>query len=79
MTTIKVRKNGPYRVIADGDGDDVTIIDWNGREYRAPDRPIALCRCGVSATKPFCDKSHARAGFTPDEDTDDAGGGPAAG
>ncbi len=62
MTTIKVRENGPYRV----DGDDVLLIDWNGVEYTIDRRPIALCRCGASATKPFCDGSHKSSGFTPD-------------
>jgi len=27
------------------------------------DTDIALCRCGHSQTKPFCDKSHKRVGF----------------
>ena len=59
MATIKVRLNGPYRV----DSDEVTIIDWEGREYEVPPGPVALCRCGASANKPFCDKSHATIGF----------------
>ena len=59
MTTIKVRQNGPYLV----EGDDVTLIDWNGNAYELPKRPFALCRCGASATKPFCDRSHSRVGF----------------
>ncbi|MAM84950.1 MAG: iron-binding protein [Acidobacteria bacterium] len=56
MVRIAVRRNGPYRV----EGDDVTLVDWNGREYPPGKRPLALCRCGASATKPFCDKSHTR-------------------
>ncbi len=59
MATIKVRQNGPYRV----DGDDVVLIDWNGVEYPVTKRPIALCRCGASRTKPFCDGTHAKVGF----------------
>jgi CDGSH-type Zn-finger protein len=59
VATIKVRLNGPYKV----EGDDVVVVDWNGHEYRIERRPIALCRCGQSATKPFCDGSHARVGF----------------
>jgi CDGSH-type Zn-finger protein len=57
--TIKVRLNGPYLV----DGDDVTIVDWNGQPYTPARRPFALCRCGHSASKPFCDGSHRTVGF----------------
>ena len=59
MPTIKVRQNGPYLV----DIDDVTVIDWNGASYPITRRPIALCRCGGSTTKPFCDGTHSRIGF----------------
>ncbi len=59
MVTILVRQNGPYRV----DGDDVKLVDWNGNEYQISKRPFALCRCGGSQTKPFCDGTHSRAGF----------------
>ena len=61
MVTIKVRENGPYRV--DGDENEVVLIDWNGHTYQVTKRPFALCRCGASLTKPFCDRSHAAAGF----------------
>ena len=59
MTTITVRQNGPYRV----DGDDVKLVDWNGNEYQIARRPFALCRCGASANRPFCDGTHAKIGF----------------
>jgi CDGSH-type Zn-finger protein len=59
MPTIKVRRNGPYLV----DIDDVTVVDWNGASYPIARRPIALCRCGGSTTKPFCDGTHSRIGF----------------
>ena len=59
MTKITVRQNGPYRV----DGDDVTLVDWNGNEYQIAKRPFALCRCGASASKPFCDSTHRTIGF----------------
>jgi 3-phenylpropionate/trans-cinnamate dioxygenase ferredoxin subunit len=59
MASIKVRQNGPYLV----DGDDVTLVDWNGVSYPIPRRPFALCRCGGSSTKPFCDGTHSRKGF----------------
>jgi CDGSH-type Zn-finger protein len=59
MATIKVLQNGPYLV----QGDDVTAIDWNGVAYPVPKRPFALCRCGGSTTKPFCDGTHSKTGF----------------
>ena len=59
MATITVRQNGPYRV----DGDDVKVVDWNGNEYQIVKRPFALCRCGGSGSKPFCDGTHGKIGF----------------
>jgi CDGSH-type Zn-finger protein len=59
MTTIKVRLNGSYLV----DGEDVTLVDWNGQPYEIPRRPFALCRCGASTRKPFCDGTHSKVGF----------------
>jgi len=59
MAEIKVRENGPYLVV----GDDVTLVDWNGASYPIARRPFALCRCGASENKPFCDGSHKTAGF----------------
>lgn len=58
-TVIRVRENGPYRI----EDEDVTVVDWNGNPYTITRRPIALCRCGASTTKPFCDGTHSRAGF----------------
>jgi len=59
MAVITVRQNGSYKV----EGDDVKLVDWNGNEYHIPKRPFALCRCGASKTKPFCDRSHTEIGF----------------
>ncbi len=56
---IKVRHNGPYKVTG-----PVTVIDADGTEYELPGGDaIALCRCGASTTKPFCDKTHSKIGF----------------
>lgn len=69
MATIKVREHGPYLV----EGDEVTLVDWKGNAYPVATRPFALCRCGHSLEKPFCDGTHRRTGFeaseaaTPDE------------
>jgi len=61
--TIKARANGPYRV----DG-PVRVIDAEGNEFVLPEgEAIVLCRCGHSANKPFCDKSHRRVGFVSDD------------
>jgi CDGSH-type Zn-finger protein len=59
MATIKLRMNGPYLV----EGDDVKVVDWNGAEYHVERWPIALCRCGASTKKPFCDGTHSKIGF----------------
>lgn len=58
--TIKVRDNGP--LLVDG---PVTIIDATGGRFEIPaDKPaIALCRCGQSLRKPFCDGSHKGCDF----------------
>jgi CDGSH iron-sulfur domain-containing protein 3 len=59
MVTIKVRQNGSLLV----EGEDVKLIDWNGTEYYVPKKPFALCRCGGSKEKPFCDSSHKECGM----------------
>jgi len=56
---IKVRDNGPYKVTG-----PVRIIDADGGVFEFEEgRPIALCRCGQSQTKPFCDASHKSSDF----------------
>ena len=59
-TIIRVRKNGPYRVESDT---EVTVVDWEGKPYTFERMPIALCRCGESTKKPFCDGTHSKIGF----------------
>jgi CDGSH-type Zn-finger protein len=54
--TIKVRDNGP--LVVDG---DFQLVDANGNEI--PIIKKALCRCGGSTTKPFCDGTHSKIGF----------------
>ena len=42
----------------------IRLIDADGNEYDIPaGQPVALCRCGASKTKPFCDKTHSEIGF----------------
>jgi CDGSH-type Zn-finger protein len=60
---ITVRANGPYKVEG-----PVRVVDADGNEFVVEEgRPIALCRCGNSRTKPFCDKSHREACFVADD------------
>jgi CDGSH-type Zn-finger protein len=71
MQKIKVTKNGPYivfgriplrklMIIADSEG---TAVEWRaGTEYPFQTK-FALCRCGQSKTKPFCDGTHMKVGF----------------
>ena len=63
MATITLRQNGPLLV----EGDDVTLVDWNGVAYPIAKRPFALCRCGASTNKPFCDGTHKTNGFQASE------------
>ncbi len=46
---------------------DVRILGPDGAEVPNRRRTIALCRCGLSAIKPFCDGSHKVAGFRTDD------------
>ena len=57
-TTVEPRPNGPLFVRG-----RVRIVDPDGNLIREDTR-VALCRCGASANKPFCDGSHRRIGFT---------------
>jgi CDGSH-type Zn-finger protein len=56
---IKIRDDGPYKVTG-----PVRIVDVDGAAWDVPEGPVALCRCGLSATKPFCDGSHREGGFS---------------
>lgn len=59
VVTITPRDNGSFRVAG-----PVAIVDTEGNRWDIPaGRPVFLCRCGHSATKPFCDGSHSRVGF----------------
>ena len=57
-TTIDARPNGPLHVRG-----QVRIVGPGGQLIREDTR-VALCRCGASENKPFCDGSHRRIGFS---------------
>jgi len=59
---ITVRANGPFRV-EDPEG-LIELVDASGNAYDLSGKPVyALCRCGASVNKPFCDGTHSKAGF----------------
>jgi len=51
-------RNGPYLVRG-----PFTLVDQDGREIEVKRRVVALCRCGRSQTRPFCDGTHKAIGF----------------
>jgi len=67
--TITPLENGPYLVKG-----PVVVRDADGVEYRTERTTIALCRCGGSTTKPFCDGTHSKIGFAAAERAVSEGG-----
>ena len=58
-TKISCKPNGPYLVEG-----DCELYDAGGTRVDTTGKPkFALCRCGASTTKPFCDGSHSKIGF----------------
>lgn len=55
---LTIIENGP--IILDTK-DSVAIDAAGSSEEKAG--PLFLCRCGQSATKPFCDGTHRKVGF----------------
>ena len=54
---ITVVKDGPLYIRG-----SVEVTDHEGNSVSVQPR-MALCRCGASGNKPFCDNSHVAAGF----------------
>jgi len=52
VNTVRIRENGPLAIHAP------ITLDGQSQGFR-----LTLCRCGASSNKPFCDGSHAAAGF----------------
>lgn len=58
--TIRLRDDGPLVITG-----DVMVVDADGNSFELPgEKPaLALCRCGHSEHRPFCDGAHKRCGF----------------
>jgi CDGSH-type Zn-finger protein len=73
--TITVTANGPYLVTGDVplyrrrsvDSEHGEPLAWETTEHVETRDRYALCRCGQSERKPFCDGTHARVGFVADD------------
>jgi CDGSH-type Zn-finger protein len=72
---IVITENGPYlvsggvhlriqEIIPNADG---LSWDWNAGKTFKTDQEYALCRCGESQQKPFCDGTHAKVEFDGEE------------
>lgn len=56
--TIRPSRNGP--LIVEG---PVDLFDTEGNQISSEKARLALCRCGASSKKPFCDGTHTQIGF----------------
>ena len=57
-TIITPYRNGPLLVRG-----PFRIVDQDGNEIAVSRKTVALCRCGKSRLKPFCDSTHKATGF----------------
>jgi CDGSH-type Zn-finger protein len=64
-------RDGPYLIRG-----PFLLADQDGNEIEVRRKVIALCRCGRSRTRPFCDGTHKAIGFQAESG---AGGASAAG
>ncbi len=58
-TRISTYEDGPFLVT----GGRFRLVDVDGGEFPVEKETIALCRCGASTKKPFCDGTHSKVGF----------------
>jgi len=77
--TIKVRKNGPYLVVggvplkskAPVMSEHGEALTWRTEALEDGRSTYALCRCGASESKPFCDGTHSSIEFDGTESVPD--------
>lgn len=61
-------RDGPYLIRG-----PFTLVDQEGNEIEVKRKVIALCRCGRSRTRPFCDGTHKTIGFQAESGAEDPG------
>ncbi|HEX9585438.1 MAG TPA: CDGSH iron-sulfur domain-containing protein [Gammaproteobacteria bacterium] len=69
--TIEFKPNGPLLIR------NLGVLENSKGERLATEAVIALCRCGGSANKPFCDGTHKKIGFSDERQTEESAGGEA--
>ena len=57
-TKITALDDGPFLVRG-----PVVVVDAEGSEFPSERATVALCRCGGSTKKPFCDGTHSKLGL----------------
>lgn len=57
-TRITAMDHGPFLVTG-----PAVVTDAEGEEFRVERKTVALCRCGGSTNKPFCDGTHSEVAF----------------
>lgn len=78
--TIRCRLDGPLVVElppdAEARGVFLRVTDHLGAEYPIPTgkKAVALCRCGETKNRPFCDGTHKSCGFQAAETAPSAAG-----
>jgi CDGSH-type Zn-finger protein len=69
---IRCSPNGPYYLINDASVVPVPNLRRSNGTQCATARGVALCRCGGSKNKPFCDGTHSTNGFNDRKLADDS-------
>jgi len=68
LTKITPYRDGPYLIRG-----PFVLADQEGNEIEVRRRVIALCRCGRSQTRPFCDGTHKAIGFQAESGSAESG------